>query len=38
MRPLFEDCYTMQFDNYPVEYERLDHPELRDCIPANGAK
>jgi formylmethanofuran dehydrogenase subunit A len=31
MRPLFEDCYTMQFDNYPVELERLEHPEIRPC-------
>ncbi|MBS0260338.1 MAG: formylmethanofuran dehydrogenase subunit A [Planctomycetes bacterium] len=33
MRPLFEDHYTMSFENYPVEFERLEHPELRDCIP-----
>ena len=33
MRPLFEDCYTMSFENYPVEFERIDHPELRDCLP-----
>jgi formylmethanofuran dehydrogenase subunit A len=30
IRPLFEDCYTMQFDNYPVELERIEHPELRE--------
>jgi formylmethanofuran dehydrogenase subunit A len=34
MRPLFEDCYTMQFDNYPVELERIEHAEIRDC--SNG--
>ncbi len=28
MRPLFEDCYTMQFDNYPVELERIENPDL----------
>jgi formylmethanofuran dehydrogenase subunit A len=33
IRPLFEDHYTMSFENYPVEFERLEHPELRDCIP-----
>ena len=31
MRPLFEDCYTMSFENYPVEMERLEHPVLREC-------
>jgi formylmethanofuran dehydrogenase subunit A len=31
MRPLFEDCYTMSFENYPVEIERLEHPVLREC-------
>jgi len=36
MRPLFEDCYTMQFDNYPVELERIEHPYLQDCIAAPG--
>ena len=36
IRPLFEDCYTMSFENYPVEFERLEHPELRDCIPVTG--
>lgn len=34
LRPLFEDCYTMQFENYPVELERVEHAELRNCIPA----
>jgi formylmethanofuran dehydrogenase subunit A len=36
MRPLFEDCYTMQFENYPVEIERIEHPDLRDCVPVPG--
>jgi formylmethanofuran dehydrogenase subunit A len=34
MRPLFEDCYTMSFENYPVELERIEHPHLQDCIPS----
>jgi formylmethanofuran dehydrogenase subunit A len=33
MRPLFEDCYTMKFEHYPVELERIEHPDLRDCRP-----
>jgi formylmethanofuran dehydrogenase subunit A len=36
MRPLFEDCYTMSFDNYPVELERIERRELRDCIRVEG--
>jgi formylmethanofuran dehydrogenase subunit A len=36
MKPLFEDCYTMSFDNYPVEFERIEHPEMRDCSKAPG--
>ncbi|MBL8848608.1 MAG: formylmethanofuran dehydrogenase subunit A [Planctomycetaceae bacterium] len=36
MRPLFEDCYTMQFENYPVEIERLEHPDIRECAPVSG--
>ena len=32
IRPLFEDCYTMSFENYPVELERIEHPDLRSCI------
>ena len=34
LRPKFEDQYTMSFENYPVEMERLEHPEIRDCIQA----
>lgn len=37
IRPLFEDCYTMQFENYPVEIERIEHPHLQQCIPAADA-
>ena len=28
IRPLFEQVYTMSFENYPVEIERLRRPEL----------
>jgi formylmethanofuran dehydrogenase subunit A len=31
IRPLFQQYYTMSFDNYPVEMERIDHPEVRQC-------
>jgi formylmethanofuran dehydrogenase subunit A len=31
LRPLFQKVYTMSFDNYPVEMERLRHPEIRLC-------
>jgi formylmethanofuran dehydrogenase subunit A len=34
LRPLFESCYTMSFENYPVELERIEQPEIRDCIQA----
>lgn len=36
IRPLFEDCYTMQFENYPVEIERLEHPHLQQCNPVDS--
>src|SRR5262249_15035251 len=26
IRPLFQQYYTMSFDNYPVEIERIEHP------------
>lgn len=32
LRPLFEDCYTMSFDNYPVEMERIEFPEIQPCV------
>jgi len=38
IRPLFEDCYTMSFENYPVELERIEHPQLRECVAAGGEK
>jgi formylmethanofuran dehydrogenase subunit A len=31
LRPLFEKVYTMSFDNYPVEIERLANPDVRAC-------
>ncbi len=31
LRPLFQQCYTMSFDNYPVEIERIARPEIHDC-------
>jgi formylmethanofuran dehydrogenase subunit A len=35
IRPLFQNYYTMSFDNYPVEIERIEHPEVRPCQPSN---
>ena len=34
LRPLFEDYYTMAFDNYPVEVERIEQAEICDCAAA----
>ena len=31
LQPLFEDLYTMSFENYPVEMERIEHPEIQEC-------
>jgi formylmethanofuran dehydrogenase subunit A len=31
IRPLFQQYYTMSFDNYPVEIERIEHPVVRNC-------
>ena len=31
LRPLFQKVYTMSFENYPVELERLRRPEVRAC-------
>jgi formylmethanofuran dehydrogenase subunit A len=36
IRPLFEDHYTMSFENYPVEFERIEHPVLRTCAPVKS--
>jgi formylmethanofuran dehydrogenase subunit A len=35
LRPLFQQCYTMSFDNYPVEMERIEHPDVRPCQQPN---
>jgi formylmethanofuran dehydrogenase subunit A len=32
VRPLFEDNYTMSFDNYPVEMEHFKNADFHDCI------
>lgn len=29
LRPLFQQYYTMSFDNYPVELERLEHADVQ---------
>jgi formylmethanofuran dehydrogenase subunit A len=31
LRPLFQQHYTMSFDNYPVELERIARPEIHPC-------
>jgi formylmethanofuran dehydrogenase subunit A len=31
IRPRFQQYYTMSFDNYPVELERIEHPDVRPC-------
>jgi formylmethanofuran dehydrogenase subunit A len=31
LRPLFQKVYTMSFDNYPVELERIAGAEIRAC-------
>src|SRR5207302_10094867 len=36
IRPLFQQYYTMSFDNYPVELGRIQHPDVRPCQPTNG--
>ena len=33
LQPLFEDLYTMQFENYPVEIERIERPDIQECTP-----
>src|SRR5262245_34365314 len=34
IRPLFQQYYTLSFDNYPVEIERIEHPDIRPCQPS----
>ena len=31
LRPVFQQCYTMSFDNYPVEAERVHGLQLAEC-------
>jgi formylmethanofuran dehydrogenase subunit A len=31
LRPLFQQYYTIAFDNYPVEVERIERAKIRDC-------
>jgi len=31
LRPLFQQHYTMCFENYPVELERVEHPDIHVC-------
>jgi formylmethanofuran dehydrogenase subunit A len=31
IRPLFQKVYTMSFENYPTEIERLRHPDVTEC-------
>ena len=31
LRPLFQKVYTISFENYPVELERIARPEIRRC-------
>jgi formylmethanofuran dehydrogenase subunit A len=31
LRPLFQQVYTMSFDNYPVELERVERADVRPC-------
>jgi len=35
IRPKFQQYYTMAFDNYPVELERIEHPDIRPCQPVS---
>ncbi len=31
LRPKFEECYTMSFENYAVEMERVEQPVIHQC-------
>lgn len=33
LRPRFEELYTMSFENYPVELERIEKPDFQECTP-----
>lgn len=32
IKPLFESNYTMSFENYPVEMERVENAKVNDCL------
>ncbi|GIW97065.1 MAG: formylmethanofuran dehydrogenase subunit A [Pirellulaceae bacterium] len=34
LRERFEDCYTMSFENYPVEMERVENPLIQSADPS----
>src|SRR5260370_1243069 len=36
IRPLFQQYYTMSFDNYPVEIERIEQPDIKPCKPTES--
>jgi formylmethanofuran dehydrogenase subunit A len=36
LQPLFEDYYTMAFENYPVEIKRVENADIRDCVVEGG--
>jgi formylmethanofuran dehydrogenase subunit A len=36
LRPLFQKVYTMSFENYPSEIERLHNPDVIACEPMPG--
>ena len=36
LRPLFQKVYTISFENYPVEIERLRHPEVMTIQPGRA--
>ncbi|QDV67287.1 Formyltransferase/hydrolase complex Fhc subunit A [Rosistilla carotiformis] len=31
LRPRFEDCYSLAFENYPVDLSGIEQPEVHDC-------
>ncbi len=37
LKPLFQQTYTMSFENYPVELERLERAEVQACQADGGA-
>jgi formylmethanofuran dehydrogenase subunit A len=37
LKPLFQQTYTMSFENYPVEMERLERAEVQACQAGVGA-